>query len=61
VVPSENNFSETPPMCGVQLRKRLVARGNFRLLPAADGLLLPGDYSRRTQRLAATLPHEYSC
>jgi len=48
-------------MGGVQLRTRLLARGNFRLLPAGDGLLLPGDYSRQMQRLAATLPHEYSC
>jgi len=24
-------------MGGVQLRKRLLARGNFRLLPAGDG------------------------
>jgi len=42
-------------MGGVQLRRRLLARGNFRLLPAGDGLLLPCDYSRRMQRLAATL------
>ena len=48
-------------MGGVQLRRRLLARGNFRLLPTGDGLLLPGDYSIRMQRLAATLPHEYSC
>jgi len=32
-------------MGGVQLRRCLLARGNFRLLPAGDGLLLPGDYS----------------
>jgi len=31
----------------VQLRRRLLARGNSRLLPAGDGLLLPGDYSRQ--------------
>jgi len=48
-------------MGGVQLRRHLLARGNFRLLPAGDNLLLPGDYSRRMQRLGATLPHEYSC
>ena len=48
-------------MGGVQLRRRLLARGNFRLLPAGDGLLLPSDYSRQMQRLAATLPREYSC
>jgi len=36
-----------------------AARGNFRLLPAGDCLLLRGDYSRRMQRLAATLPYEY--
>ena len=48
-------------MGGIQLRRRLLARGNFRLLPAGDGLLLPGDYSRQMQRLAPTLPHEYSC
>ena len=30
-------------MGGVQLRRRLLARGNFRLLPAGDGLLLPGE------------------
>jgi len=42
-------------MGGVQLRRRLLARGNFRLLPAGDGLLMPGDYSRRLQRLAVTL------
>jgi len=48
-------------MGGVQLRRRLLARGNFRLLPAGDGLLLPDDYSTRMQRLAATLLHEYLC
>jgi len=48
-------------MGGVQLRRRLLARENFRLLPAGYGLLLPGDYSRRMQQLAAKLPHEYSC
>jgi len=48
-------------MGGVQLRRRLLARGNFRLLPAGDGLLLSGDYSRQMHRLAATLPHEYLC
>jgi len=25
-------------MAGVQLRRRLLARGNFRILPAGDGL-----------------------
>jgi len=45
----------------VQLHRRLLAHGNFRLLPVGDGLLLPDDYSRRMQQLAATLPHEYSC
>jgi len=30
----------------VQLRRRLLARG-ISDLPAGDGLLLPGDYSRR--------------
>jgi len=30
-------------------------------LSAGDGRLLRGDYSTRMQRLAATLPHEYSC
>ena len=29
------------------MRRCLLASGNFRLLPAGDGLLLPGDYSRR--------------
>jgi len=48
-------------MGGVQLRRRPLARRNFRLLPTGDGLLLLGDYSRQMQRLAATLPHEYSC
>jgi len=38
-------------MGGVQLRRRLLVRGNFRLLPAGDGLLMLGDYSRRMQRL----------
>jgi len=47
-------------MGGVQLRRRLLVRGNFRILPVGDGLLLPGDYSRQMQRLAATLPYEYS-
>jgi len=46
-------------MGGVQLHRPLLARGNFRLLTAGDGLLLPGDYSSRMQRLAATLPHEF--
>jgi len=32
-----------------------------RLSPAGGGLLLPGDYSRQMQRLAATMPREYSC
>jgi len=45
----------------VQLRRRLLVRGNFRLLPAGNGLLLPGNYSKQMQRLAATLPHKYSC
>jgi len=31
-----------------------AAHGNFRLLPASDGLLLHGDYSRQMQRLATT-------
>jgi len=44
-------------MRGVHLRRRLPARGNFRLLPAGDRLLLPGDDSRQMQRLAATLLH----
>jgi len=48
-------------MGGVQLLRRLLVLGNFRLLSAGDGLLLPGDYSKRMQRLAATLPHEYLC
>jgi len=48
-------------MGGVQLRRRLLVRGNFRLLPAGDGLLLPGDYSRQMRRLVATLPQEYLC
>jgi len=52
---------QTLNMGGVQLRRRLLARGNFCLLPAGDGLLLPGDDSRQMQRLPATLPHEYSC
>jgi len=42
-------------MSGVQLRRRLLARGNFPLLPAGNGELLPSDCSRRTQRVAATL------
>jgi len=41
-------------MGGVQLHRHLPAHGNFRLLPAGDGLLLSGDYSRQMQRLAAT-------
>jgi len=48
-------------MGGVQLRRRLLARGNFRLLLAGDGLLLPGDYSIRMQRLTAALPYENPC
>jgi len=36
---------------GVQFRRRLLAHGNFRLLPVGDGLLLPGDYSRQMLRL----------
>jgi len=38
-------------MGGVQLRRRLLERGNFRFLPTGDGQLLPDDYSRRMQRL----------
>jgi len=39
----------------VQLRRRLVAPGNFRLLPASAGLLAaPSSYSRQMLRLAAT-------
>jgi len=30
-------------------------------LPATAGVILRGDYSTRMQRLAATLPNEYSC
>jgi len=48
-------------MGGVQLRRRLLVGGNFRHLPAGDGLLLPDDCSRQMQRLAATVPDEYSC
>ena len=38
----------------VQLRKRLLTHGNFRLSLAGDGLLQPGDYSRQMQRLVTT-------
>jgi len=49
-------------MGGVQNAfRRLLVHGNFRLSPAGDGLLLPGDNSSKMQLLAAKLPDEYSC
>jgi len=32
----------------------------YRVLSAAGGLLLPGDYTRQVLSVAATLPYEYS-